>query len=47
MEKIERLWSVFDEVGIDGILLINEYSCRYMVNFIGIVGVVFILKDCV
>ena len=43
MEKIERLRSAFD--GIDGILLTNEHSRRYMANFTGTAGVVLISKD--
>ncbi|MEB9406365.1 Xaa-Pro dipeptidase [Bacillus cereus] len=46
MEKIERLRSAFDEAGIDGILLTNEHSRRYMANFTGTAGVVLISKDC-
>lgn len=45
MEKIERLRSAFDEAGIDGILLTNEHSRRYMANFTGTAGVVLISKD--
>ncbi len=44
MEKIERLRSAFDEAGIDGILLTNEHSRRYMANFTGTAGVVLISK---
>jgi len=43
MEKIERLRSAFDEAGIDGILLTNEHSRRYMANFTGTAGVYSIL----
>ncbi|EOP66905.1 xaa-Pro dipeptidase [Bacillus cereus VDM006] len=45
MEKIERLRSAFDEAGIDGIVLTNEYSRRYMANFTGTAGVVLISKE--
>ncbi|MFP5184333.1 Xaa-Pro dipeptidase [Bacillus paranthracis] len=45
MEKIERLRSAFDEAGIDGILLTNEHSRRYMANFTGTAGVVLISKN--
>lgn len=45
MEKIERLRSAFGEAGIDGILLTNEHSRRYMANFTGTAGVVLISKD--
>ncbi|PGB03937.1 Xaa-Pro dipeptidase [Bacillus toyonensis] len=45
MEKIERLRSAFAEAGIDGILLTNEYSRRYMANFTGTAGVVLISKE--
>ncbi|PGW59235.1 Xaa-Pro dipeptidase [Bacillus cereus] len=44
MEKIERVRSAFDEAGIDGILLTNENSRRYMANFTGTAGVVLISK---
>ncbi|MBK5515813.1 aminopeptidase P family protein [Bacillus sp. TH11] len=45
MEKIERLRSAFDEAGIDGIVLTNEHSRRYMANFTGTAGVVLISKE--
>ncbi|PFE05617.1 aminopeptidase P family protein [Bacillus cereus] len=45
MEKITKLRSAFDEAGIDGILLTNEYSRRYMTNFTGTAGVVLISND--
>ncbi|TKH27519.1 Xaa-Pro dipeptidase [Bacillus wiedmannii] len=45
MEKIERVRSAFDEAGIDGILLTNEHSRRYMANFTGTAGVVLISKN--
>ena len=45
MEKIERLRSAFDEAGIDGILLTNEHSRRYMANFTGTAGVVLLSKN--
>ncbi|PFK42029.1 Xaa-Pro dipeptidase [Bacillus cereus] len=45
MEKIAKLRSTFGEAGIDGILLTNEYSRRYMTNFTGTAGVVLISND--
>ncbi|PEY41674.1 Xaa-Pro dipeptidase [Bacillus cereus] len=45
MEKITKLRSAFGEAGIDGILLTNEYSRRYMTNFTGTAGVVLISND--
>ncbi|MBO1579063.1 Xaa-Pro dipeptidase [Bacillus sp. XF8] len=45
MEKITKLRSAFGESGIDGILLTNEYSRRYMTNFTGTAGVVLISND--
>ncbi|PGO28551.1 Xaa-Pro dipeptidase [Bacillus cereus] len=45
MGKIERLRSAFDEAGIDGIVLTNEHSRRYMANFTGTAGVVLISKE--
>ncbi|AWC29775.1 MULTISPECIES: Xaa-Pro dipeptidase [Bacillus cereus group] len=45
MEKITKLRSAFDEAGIDGILLTNEYSRRYMTGFTGTAGVVLISKE--
>ncbi|MBO1626585.1 Xaa-Pro dipeptidase [Bacillus arachidis] len=45
MGKITKLRSAFDEAGIDGILLTNEYSRRYMTNFTGTAGVVLISND--
>lgn len=45
MEKIERLRSAFDGAGIDGIVLTNEHSRRYMANFTGTAGVVLISKE--
>ncbi|PHB29158.1 Xaa-Pro dipeptidase [Bacillus pseudomycoides] len=45
MEKITKLRNAFGEAGIDGILLTNEYSRRYMTNFTGTAGVVLISND--
>ncbi|MFJ8527830.1 Xaa-Pro dipeptidase [Bacillus sp. NPDC094106] len=45
MEKITKLRSAFNEAGIDGILLTNEYSRRYMTNFTGTAGVVLISNE--
>lgn len=45
MEKITKLRSAFGEAGIDGILLTNEYSRRYMTNFTGTAGVVLISSE--
>ncbi|MEY8347744.1 Xaa-Pro dipeptidase [Bacillus cereus] len=45
MEKITKLRSAFGEAGIDGVLLTNEYSRRYMTNFTGTAGVVLISND--
>ncbi|MFD0767952.1 Xaa-Pro dipeptidase [Bacillus sp. CGMCC 1.60114] len=42
MEKLTKLRSAFGEVGIDGILLTNQHSRRYMTNFTGTAGVVLI-----
>ncbi|EEL49316.1 Xaa-Pro dipeptidase [Bacillus mycoides] len=45
MEKVTKLRSAFGEAGIDGVLLTNEYSRRYMTNFTGTAGVVLISND--
>ncbi|KEK26129.1 Xaa-Pro dipeptidase [Bacillus gaemokensis] len=45
MEKITKLRSAFGEASIDGILVTNEYSRRYMTNFTGTAGVVLISNE--
>jgi Xaa-Pro aminopeptidase len=42
MEKIKKLRSAFEKLGIDGILITNSYNRRYMTNFTGSAGVVLI-----
>ncbi|MGG0274087.1 Xaa-Pro dipeptidase [Bacillus rhizoplanae] len=45
MEKLTKLRSAFGEAGIDGILLTNQHSRRYMTNFTGTAGVVLISNE--
>ncbi|WNS74192.1 Xaa-Pro peptidase family protein [Bacillus sp. DTU_2020_1000418_1_SI_GHA_SEK_038] len=42
MEKLQKLQSVFERLGIDGMLITSEYNRRYMTNFTGSAGVVLI-----
>ncbi|WP_313798323.1 Xaa-Pro peptidase family protein [Cytobacillus sp.] len=45
MEKLQRLRSSFDKLGIDGMLITSTYNRRYMTNFTGSAGVVLISGD--
>lgn len=45
MEKLTKLRNAFGEAGIDGILLTNQHSRRYMTNFTGTAGVVLISNE--
>ncbi|GMB07672.1 Xaa-Pro aminopeptidase [Thermolongibacillus altinsuensis] len=48
MEKLEKLRAQFSELGIDGMLITNEYNRRYMTGFTGTAGVALIgLKHAV
>ncbi|MEH7124484.1 Xaa-Pro peptidase family protein [Bacillus sp. JJ1532] len=42
MEKLQKLRSVLERLGIDGMLITSEYNRRYMTNFTGSAGVVLI-----
>ncbi|MBS4191245.1 aminopeptidase P family protein [Bacillus sp. FJAT-49705] len=42
MEKLQKLRSSFEKLGIDGILISSAYNRRYMANFTGSSGVVLI-----
>lgn len=42
MEKLEKLRSSFEKLGIDGILIASTYNRRYIANFTGSAGVVLI-----
>jgi Xaa-Pro aminopeptidase len=42
MEKLQRLRSSFEKLGIDGMLITSTYNRRYMTNFTGSAGVVLI-----
>jgi Xaa-Pro aminopeptidase len=45
MQKLEKLRSKFEQLGIDGLLVASTYNRRYMTNFTGSSGVVLISKD--
>ncbi|AIE60693.1 Xaa-Pro dipeptidase [Bacillus methanolicus] len=45
MEKIKKLRSAIEKLGIDGILITNSYNRRYMTNFTGSAGVVLISTE--
>ncbi|AGK54863.1 M24 family metallopeptidase [Bacillus sp. 1NLA3E] len=45
MEKLEKLRSNFDNLGIDALLITSPYNRRYMTNFTGTAGVVLISKE--
>lgn len=45
MEKLEKLRSKFNELGIDGLLITSTYNRRYMTNFTGSAGVVLISNE--
>lgn len=45
MNKLMKLRSAFEEVGIDGMLVTNPYSRRYMTEFTGTAGVVLVSKE--
>lgn len=45
MEKIQRLRSSFEKLGIDGMLITSTYNRRYMTNFTGSAGVVLISEE--
>jgi Xaa-Pro aminopeptidase len=48
VEKLEKLRAQFSELGIDGMLVTNEYNRRYMTGFTGTAGVALIgLKQAV
>ncbi|MBY0122427.1 Xaa-Pro peptidase family protein [Bacillus sp. S/N-304-OC-R1] len=42
MEKLQKLRSSFERIGIDGMLVTSEYNRRYMTNFTGSAGVVLV-----
>lgn len=42
MEKLQKLRSVLERLGIDGMLITSEFNRRYMTNFTGSAGVVLI-----
>mgnify|MGYP001247233057 FL=1 len=45
MNKIERIRQRLHEESIDALLVTNPYNRRYMANFTGTAGVVFITKE--
>lgn len=45
MEKLQRLRSSFEKLGIDGMLITSTFNRRYMSNFTGSAGVVLISVD--
>jgi Xaa-Pro aminopeptidase len=45
MEKLEKLRSKFNELGIDGLLVTSTFNRRYMTNFTGSAGVVLISNE--
>lgn len=45
MDKIEKLRSRFENLGIDGLLITSPYNRRYMTNFTGSAGVVLITGE--
>jgi Xaa-Pro aminopeptidase len=45
MEKLKKLRSHFDSLGIDGILISSPYNRRYMSNFTGTAGSILITKE--
>jgi Xaa-Pro aminopeptidase len=45
MEKLEKLRSKFNELGIDGLLITSTFNRRYMTNFTGSAGVVLISNE--
>jgi Xaa-Pro aminopeptidase len=45
MEKLEKLRSSFEKLGIDGILIASTYNRRYIANFTGSAGVVLISSE--
>ncbi|MBO0962554.1 aminopeptidase P family protein [Neobacillus sp. MM2021_6] len=45
MEKVDKLRSNFSQYGIDGILITSPFNRRYISNFTGTAGVVFITAD--
>lgn len=45
MEKLQRLRSSFEKLGIDALLITSEFNRRYMTGFTGSAGVTLISKD--
>lgn len=45
MERLEKLRSVFDEHGIDAMLITNDQNRRYLTGFTGSAGLVLITKE--
>lgn len=45
MEKLQKLRSSFEKLGIDALLITSEFNRRYMTGFTGSAGVVLISKD--
>ncbi|WP_102274140.1 M24 family metallopeptidase [Cytobacillus massiliigabonensis] len=45
MERLEKLRAVFDEYGIDAMLITNDQNRRYMTGFTGTAGLVLITKE--
>jgi Xaa-Pro aminopeptidase len=45
MERLEKLRAVFDEYGIDAMLITNDQNRRYMTGFTGTAGFVLITKE--